>query len=60
MERGSPLVICVGDDAASPDEIMQISDCHWFLPNESPTNITLLPLNLVRNSTALNLFEKIN
>lgn len=55
MERGSPLIICVGDDAGIPAAIMQISDCHWFLPNESPTNITLFPLILARNSAPLNL-----
>lgn len=57
VERGSPLEICVGDDDGSPADIMQIRDCHWFLPSESPTNITLLPLILIRNSAPLNLHQ---
>lgn len=54
VERGSPLTSCVGAWGAAADSI-QIKDCHWFLPSESPTNITVLSFIFSRNSTPLNL-----
>lgn len=54
VERGSPLIIWVGDRGTAV-EIMQTNDSHWFLPRESPTNITVLPFILSRNSSPLNL-----
>ena len=38
---------------------MQVSDCHWFSLNESPTNIILFPLSLDKKSLPLNLHEQI-
>lgn len=58
-ERGSPVTNFVCVRGAAADSI-QIKDCHWFLPNESPTNITVLPFIFSRNSTPLNLPWHIN
>ena len=38
---------------------MQVSDCHWFKLNESPTNIILFPLSLDNKYRPLNLHEQI-
>ena len=54
VERGSPLMIFVAD-CGTLDHVIQINDSHWLRPNESPTNITVLPLIFVRKSSPLNL-----
>lgn len=57
VERGSSWIRFVLMNGADED-IIHINDSHWFLPNESPTNITVLFLIFCRNFTPLNLLSK--
>lgn len=57
VERGSSWMMWVLMDGAD-EEIIHINDSHWFLPNESPTNIMVLSLISCRNFTPLNLLSQ--
>lgn len=54
VDRGSLLIISVWERGTAPLS-MQINDSHWFLPSESPTNMTVFPLILDRKFRASNL-----